>query len=202
MKAIDTPFAAAAAVAAPTIAAWGVQAVGLYLFTHSEFKQPLTAAEKDRLADYSVKVFSIWENGFPTNGGYFSQDKGIEDAVNAANLAAEAGQPKGTAIFATADYDPTNRDFLNIAWYMIGFQNTLDKKGYTTGLYGSGALLRFIKSYCEQTRNIRTYLSLSTGFDGYHEYYDYADIVQAPGTPSKLVPHDLDFIRNPEGIVW
>lgn len=200
--AIDTPYANAAAEHAPIIKkTWGVQAVGLYLFRASAFKQALTLDIARTLHNNSIKIFAIWESGDPTSDTYFHDgySKGYQEGEMAGSMARAAGQPNQTRVFATIDYDPTQDAFLLLFQYIKGFSDALGDRNLLPGVYGSGAILDYCKS---RMPNLKTYLSESTGYTGYQEFYPHADIVQESGDNSNLCPHDRDLIRNPEGIVW
>jgi hypothetical protein len=59
-------------------------------------------------------------------------------------LAKSLGQPEGTAIYFTVDYDAQNRDFSSILTYFMMVKSTL--KGYKLGAYGSYSVLNYLYS--------------------------------------------------------
>lgn len=88
-------------------------------------------------------IVSIWETtaGAPyrdaTRGAaFFTPDRGAQEGT-LARLAAEAlGQPEGSPIYATVDYDMQEQDWPAVLAYMRAFEKALAGK-FGLGIYGS-----------------------------------------------------------------
>lgn len=107
--------------------------VGRYLGDPSRWKT-LEPAEVNALKSAGLKIISIWETA-PTKRSYFSVEQGKEDAREAFKWARAVGQPEGTAIYFTVDYDAQKADFDEIKSYFKAVAETLS--GYKIGAYGS-----------------------------------------------------------------
>lgn len=126
----------------------GYTFVGKYL-PGSAF--PMTVAEKDRILSANLSIVSIFEYN-PTSASYFTSAQGAVDAQTAINGATAMGQPSGTPIYFTVDYDATNSEISGcISTYLNAVYQKFNALGnpYKIGLYGSGALLEYFKSYTD-----------------------------------------------------
>ena len=167
MKAIDS--SAKTTGQADNLAAAGYGAVGVYLRSDR-----CTAAMIAELHSAGLQVWSIYEKGYPTSDAYFSAAKGTSDGAAAATFAKSMGQPKGTQIYATVDYDP---DDSNPNGPMKAFQSAIKPAGYLASVYGSGRTCRIlIANGLAKTG----WLAQSTGFAEYNVFKPKAGIVQLP----------------------
>ena len=178
-KAFDTYQAQHVAACAAQIKAAGYTSCGLYYFESSAFKQLLTREVAEALTEAGLYVFAVYENGRPTNGGYFDAARGRYDGQVAAEKALAAGQPAGTPVYFAVDYDASQGDLLGIAAYFEALRPALQADGYQAGVYGSGLVCRHLT---EAGLVEKTWLSQSRGFQGYHEFLPHADILQGPST--------------------
>ena len=143
MKALDS--SAKTTGKAKQIKEKGYEAVGVYLRT-DRCSQPMI---KD-LHDNGLKVWSMYEKGFPDHDGYFTAEQGTTDGTRAADFAQLMGQPAGTQIYATVDYNPDSKDATGptingpISAYMKTFQKAVKAKGYLASVYGSGRTCRIL----------------------------------------------------------
>jgi hypothetical protein len=117
----------------------GVNTVGRYL-SNSTWKG-LNAGEVANIKAAGLQIFSIYESN-PTSASYFSAAKGKSDALDAYNLAKTVGQPEGTAIYFTVDYDAKAGDFPAILAYFQGIKSVLTS--YKIGAYGSYTVLNYL----------------------------------------------------------
>jgi hypothetical protein len=176
MKAIDS--SAKTTGQANNLAAAGYGAVGVYLRSDR-----CTAAMIAELHTAGLQVWSIYEKGYPTSDVYFSTAKGTSDGTAAATFAKSIGQPKGTQIYATVDYDPDDSDpnaptiSGPISAYMKAFRSAIKPAGYLASVYGSGRTCRIlIANGLAKTG----WLAQSTGFAEYNVFKPKAGIVQLP----------------------
>jgi len=176
MNAIDS--SAKTTGQAQQIADAGYGAVGVYLRPDR-----CDAAMIAELHDAGVKVWSIYERGFPTSDAYFSAVQGVTDGTRAAAFATAIGQPEGTQIYAAVDYDPDDSNpggpTINgpISAYMKAFQRAIQPAGYLASVYGSGRTCRILLANdLAQTG----WLAQSTGFAEYRIFKPRAGIVQLP----------------------
>ena len=124
----------------------------------------LTATEKSMITGAGLFIISIWEKGSPVNSSYFTEDKGTSDATSAINAARAIGQPSGTPIYFTVDYDASASDISGpIKKYLQAVKKVFADNNYpyALGLYGSGSVL----SYYENTFTY-TWLAGATGWSG------------------------------------
>lgn len=119
----------------------GVKYVGRYL-SHSTWKG-LTNVEATMIKTAGMDIFSIYESN-PTSPSYFTEVKGKSDAIDAISLAQSVGQPSGTAIYFTVDYDAQPKDFPAILAYFQSVKANLGE--FKLGAYGSYAVLNFLYS--------------------------------------------------------
>ena len=176
MRAIDT--SAQTTGQANSLAAAGYGAVGVYLRPDR-----CSAAMIAELHDAGIKVWSIYEKGFPTTDAYFSAARGAFDGNAAAAFAQSMEQPAGTQIYAAVDYDPDGSNVSGptingpISAYMTAFQAAIQPAGYLASVYGSGRTCRILMANgLAQTG----WLTQSTGFAEYKIFKPRAGIVQLP----------------------
>ena len=176
MKAIDSSSDTTGQ--AKNIVAAGYQAVGVYLRSDR-----CSLAMITELQTAGLGVWSIYEKGYPTSDDYFSAAQGTIDGQAAATFAQSIGQPTGTQIYATVDYDPDDSDAngptINgpISDYMRAFQNAITPVGYVASVYASGRACRILLANGLATTG---WLTQSTGFAEYNEFKPKAGIVQLP----------------------
>lgn len=120
----------------------GVKFVGRYL-SKSSWKG-LTLGEVANLKAAGIKIFSIYETD-PTKESYFSTAQGKEDAVEVKALAKEIGQPEGSAIYFTVDYDAQSSDLEAILAYFQSVKANLP--GFKVGAYGSFTVLNYLHEH-------------------------------------------------------
>ena len=144
-----------------TLLSEGYTFVGRYLGDH------LTSDEKDIITKGGLFIVSLYERN-PTHIGYFTGAQGKDDAARAIDKARKLGQPFGTPIYFTVDYDAPDSDIAgDIRIYLQAIKAVFKEKGnpYQLGLYGSGAVLR----YFEHTYTY-TWLSGATAWRGSRDY--------------------------------
>lgn len=137
----------------------------------------LTYAEANYLSAAGLSIVAVWENGYPTNGSYFSYKKGIFDGTAAYEYALTTiNQPELTPIYFAVDYDATKKEVESvITEYFKGvvdaFNNiSQNKPKYLIGVYGSGLVCKTMKSIGHA---LYTWLAQSTGWSGSKTYKDY-----------------------------
>ncbi|HVE72293.1 MAG TPA: glycoside hydrolase domain-containing protein [Thermoanaerobaculia bacterium] len=141
----------------------GIQFVGRYYSrtTHIAGKK-LTASEAQLVSAAGLDLVAVYEDG-PTAYSYFSADRGTADANGALEQAADVGQPEGSAIYFSVDYDASDSEIAaNIHAYFQAVAAAIGSK-YRIGIYGSGsACTAMMKAGFAQL----AWLSQSTGFSG------------------------------------
>jgi hypothetical protein len=98
----------------------------------------LTLAEAQALSQTGIQIAALYEEN-PSSIAYFTAQQGTADATAALAQAAALGQPAGSAIYFTIDYDPTDADIAG--GITIYFQAVSAQVGsqYAVGVYGCGA---------------------------------------------------------------
>ncbi len=155
--------------------AFGYRAACLYYFRSSRFKERLTPELARAICGKGWYIVSVWENGQPTLGAYFSRLQGDSDGAGAAAEAERVGQPKGTPIYLAVDYDVTTADLDSVSGYFCAARVRLLAAGYTVGCYGSGKVLQHLTG---QGVIEYSWLTQSKSFRGYQDFLAKANIVQ------------------------
>lgn len=99
-------------------------------------------AEVEAIKAAGLKLVSIFEKN-STKLSYFTKSQGIADAEEAMKLAKDVGQPVGTAIYFTVDYNAQPSHMDDIKVYLQGVTETI--KDYKVGLYGSHTVMMSVK---------------------------------------------------------
>lgn len=109
----------------------GIQAIGRYLGPEESWKA-LSNSEAKTILAAGLGIFSIWETN-PVRCAYFTESQAEKDAADAAHFAASVGQPAGTPIYFTVDYDAGEEDLGTIVNYFRRIRGIR----YSIGAYGS-----------------------------------------------------------------
>jgi hypothetical protein len=154
----------------------GISFVGRYYSRTTQIAgKKITASEATLLSDSGLQIVTVYEDG-PTSCEYFSATRGTADADGALQQAQAIGQPQGSAIYFTVDYDASSSDIAgNITAYFQAVAAAL-KGTYTVGVYGSGSVCAAITAagYAQLA-----WLAQSTGWSGYSQFTEWA-IKQGP----------------------
>jgi|SRR5579875_31595 len=141
LNVIDTPKKITAAIAAE-LKQNGVTHVGRYLAGREPWLwKGLTIDEAKTILASGLNLFSIFEKG-PTEVSYFTSAQAQKDAKDAMDWAKAVGQPNGTAIYFTVDYDAQSKDFPSILAYFKALKSSLN--GYKIGAYGKYDVLNML----------------------------------------------------------
>lgn len=124
---------------AKTLKAAGFEFVARYL---GDSWKTFDQAEAKAIGDAGLKLISIFEKN-STFIGYFTKAQGVADAKEAMTYAKSVGQPVGSAIYFTVDYDAQASHMSAICDYLDGVNETI--KDYKVGLYGSYAVMMAVK---------------------------------------------------------
>lgn len=100
------------------------------------------AVEAQAIQGAGLKLISIFEKN-STQRSYFSKAQGMADAQEAYKYAKAVGQPAGSAIYFTVDYNAQIADLPAILEYVEGIKQLL--VDYKVGLYGSYAVMQAVK---------------------------------------------------------
>lgn len=119
MKGIDCASRLTEATAAGIKGA-GHDYVFRYLGDPTNWKT-LLKDEVSAIIGVGLKIVSIWESN-PTHSEYFTFDKGKSDAQEACKWAKEIGQPAGSAIYFTVDFDAQKNHLPAIVDYFSGIR--------------------------------------------------------------------------------
>lgn len=173
----------------------GITFVGRYYSRTTQIEgKKLTAGEAQLLSQAGLELVAVYEDG-PTSYSYFSASRGTADAEGALEQAEAVGQPQGTAIYFTVDYDAASSDIAgNITVYFEAVSAALSGT-YVVGVYGSGATCAAIlaSGYAQLA-----WLAQSTGWSGYAQFTDWA-IKQGPEQPICSLNSDSDVAHGDFG---
>ena len=154
----------------------GISFVGRYYSRTTKIEgKKLTASEAALLSAAGLQIVAVYEDG-PTSYDYFSEARGAADAEGALEQAEAIGQPAGTAIYFTVDYDATSDEIAGEISAYFGAINAALSGTYTVGVYGSGAVCSAITAAGLAEL---AWLAQSTGWSGYSEFSAWA-IKQGP----------------------
>jgi hypothetical protein len=98
----------------------------------------LTRDEALAVCQAGLQIVAVYEDG-PTNYAYFSAARGTADAQGAMDQAAAVGQPQGTAIYFTVDYDAAPNEIAGEITNYFKAINAAIGDAFIVGVYGSGA---------------------------------------------------------------
>jgi hypothetical protein len=169
MKALDS--SAKTTGQAKNLAEAGYGALGVYLRSDR-----CTKAMIDELHGTGLKVWTVYERGYPTSDDYFTAAKGVSDGTVAARFAKSVGQPPKSLIYAAVDYNAkTGTIQTEISGYMESFGAAIAQEGYLPGVYGSGLTCRIL---IQMGLAKAGWLAQSTSFSEYKVYKPKAAIVQ------------------------
>ena len=170
----------------------GIAFVGRYYSrtTHIPGKV-LSAAEAKLLSAANLTIVTVYEDA-PTSAAYFSAARGTADANGAMQQAATVGQPPGSAIYFTVDYDAAPADIAGvITQYFAAVAATIGGK-FQVGVYGSGAVCTAMLNAGSATI---AWLAQSTGWTGYAAFNAWA-IKQGPEQSVCGLNSDTDVARD------
>ncbi len=132
-------------------------------------RKRITRREAEVLNREGLTIVTVWEDGFPTRGSYFSFAKGVDDATSAYHDASVLGQPPRTPIYFTVDFDAGPDEVAgSVSDYFRGVAQGFTAIGsgeskYEIGVYGSGATCSWLVG---QGMVTYSWLALSEGWRG------------------------------------
>ncbi|SFJ34037.1 protein of unknown function [Paenibacillus sp. UNC496MF] len=164
----------------------------------------LTREEAEALSAAGLHVVAVWENGYPTSPDYFSYEAGKKDGRDAHRCARSVGQPAGTPIYFTVDYDASRADLSGaVNRYMRGVLDAFREEEaagvrYDVGIYGSGLTCGSMLDAFGGSPGIRyAWLAESRGWSGYGKFERW-NIKQLAGATVAGIPVDTN-IANGDG---
>ncbi|HZT43800.1 MAG TPA: DUF1906 domain-containing protein [Chthonomonadaceae bacterium] len=175
------------------IKASGIDFVARYYPTG--LKKSLTRQEAEGLKSAGLWIVSVFELN-PTESAYFAggRTRGVEDGEKALESAKACGQPVGSVIYFTVDYDAGEDDLEAIQAYFEGVRSIL-MPHYLVGVYGSGRVCRAIQgaglAHC-------SWLAMSRGWSGSEDYHDWS-LCQTVEGCVKGIAEDGDVSRGNAG---
>jgi hypothetical protein len=179
------------ATSAKALASAGVTHVGRYL---DDNWKALELDEVNAIKAAGLKIFSIFEKA-ATKVAYFTAAQGKADALEAIKFAKSLGQPDGTAIYFTVDYDAQQRDFSTILTYFMAVKANL--KGYKVGAYGSYSVLTYLHANQMADYYFQTYAWSGGKRCSFLHVYQYQN-----GKTIAGINVDFDNLEKPEIGAW
>ena len=167
---------------ATCLATKGIQVVLRY-YSQSSWKR-LAASEAQLLCAAGIELGMFYEDN-PTKVSYFTGARGLADGGAACAYAAKLGQPSGSCIYFTVDFDAEAADLPSLVAYFEGVATAMataatgGHPSYVVGVYGSGKVCTEIK----QREALASFscLAESTSWGGSKNYKGW-DILQKLGT--------------------
>lgn len=123
--------------------------------------------EAAALSAAGLQIGVVWETA-GIQDSFFNAAQGQKDGQGALDLAAQIGQPAGSAIYFAVDYNASQVELNGpVSDYFRAVNALLIPAGYQIGAYGSGACCETLK---ESKLATLGWLSQSTSFLGSREY--------------------------------
>lgn len=173
----------------------GIEFVGRYYSRTTQIQgKKITKKEAQTISNGGLQLVALYEDG-PTDCEYFSASRGTADAQGALQQAAAIGQPKGSAIYFTVDYDAATDDIEGaIDEYFAAVASAIGS-AYVVGVYGSGEVCAAITNagYAKLA-----WLAQSAGWSGYSRFTDWA-IKQGPEQSVCGLNSDTDIAHGDYG---
>lgn len=167
----------------------GVQAIGRYLGPEESWKA-LSSREAKTILAAGLGIFSIWETN-PVRRAYFTETQAEKDAADAARYAVSIGQPAGTPIYFTVDYDAGEEDLGAIVNYFRRIRGSR----YGIGAYGSFRVIESLARSGTVDFFYQTYAWSGGRLSGFAHIYQYRNDRTLSG-----IRVDDDRILSPAGI--
>jgi hypothetical protein len=169
----------------------GIDYVGRYLGPANNWKT-MQSAEAKAILDVGLNLISIWETN-PTHKSYFTHAQGVSDAKSATAYATSVGQPKGTAIYFTVDYNAQSADYAAILDYFAGVRSAIGE--YKLGAYGSYGVINYLHQHNAADYYMQTYAWSSGKVASFIHVYQYKNDTKVAG-----ISVDLDqILKDPGG---
>jgi len=112
----------------------GYRYIGRYLTVESK---AITKEEAQSIFDAGLRFFPIYQTS-ADKYGYFTAQKGAEDAKSAIDAAKSLGLPTGTVIYFAVDFDATDIQITNaVLPYFESISKGMAGSGYRVGVYGT-----------------------------------------------------------------
>jgi hypothetical protein len=146
----------------------GVTAIIRYddRFPSGSWKQ-IHDSEVRAIKDAKMQLGIVYEDAGAT-ASTFTDANGFAAAAYSRKMAAQRGQPAGSAIYFAVDFDPSQSDITHrMIPYFQGVARAMDGSGLQIGVYGSGLACKTLKALNLATL---TWITCSRGFTGSREY--------------------------------
>lgn len=136
-------------------------------------------AEADTIKAAGLNIISFWETA-PTKTSYFTAAKGKSDALSAIAFAKSVGQPAGSVIYFTVDFDAEASSFDEITSYFNAVKANIGSD-YLVGAYGNYAVIKYLHDNKIVNYFTQTYAWSSKQKNDFVNIYQYKiDVKNAP----------------------
>jgi glycoside hydrolase-like protein len=154
----------------------------------------LTRAVADEYSRQGIYLVSIgeWDPTFP---GYFSHNQGLIDGRRWLADAIAVGQPKGSLIYPTVDYNAGSNDLAAIDAYFTALRSIVLPGNYLVSAYANGLVLQYLLS-----RGLihDAWLPMASGWRGSRGYTGEA-LHQTVGASVDGIGVDVDWSNGAAG---
>lgn len=113
----------------------------------------LTKSEADRISQAGLQIVSVFET--TANRALGGRSAGLADGATAVQVAHQLGQPAGSCIYFAVDFDATSAQMATVVAYIQAASEATPE--YTTGVYGSYAVMEAVKKAGACSRFWQTY---------------------------------------------
>jgi hypothetical protein len=146
----------------------------------------LTREEADALLQAGVRIVSFWKNSRYEGLSHYTHQAGLADGAAACQQADALGQPRGTPIYFTVDYDAAPEEIQrHILPYFSGVREAISRFSsytpYRMGVYGSAGVCQAVRRQAADHSYAAffTWLAYFEGQEGKHPEAGYNILQQA-----------------------
>ncbi|MZQ81783.1 DUF1906 domain-containing protein [Paenibacillus sp. 5J-6] len=146
----------------------------------------LTKSEAQRISQAGLEIVSVFETTASRALG--GRNAGLADGATAVQVAHQLGQPAGSCIYFAVDFDATSAQMATVVAYIRAASEATPE--YTTGVYGSYAVMEAVKKAGACSRFWQTYAWSGGKKSTFINIYQYLNDVSENGIQ---IDHDESY---------
>ncbi|MDU0201566.1 MULTISPECIES: DUF1906 domain-containing protein [Paenibacillus] len=146
----------------------------------------LTKSEAEQISQAGLDIVSVFET--TANRALGGRNAGLADGATAVQVAHQLGQPAGSCIYFAVDFDATSAQMATVIAYIQAASEATPE--YTTGVYGSYAVMEAVKQAGACSRFWQTYAWSGGKKSTFINIYQYLNDVSENGIQ---IDHDESY---------
>ncbi|MDD9270084.1 glycoside hydrolase domain-containing protein [Paenibacillus sp. GCM10023248] len=146
----------------------------------------LTKGEAELISNAGLQIVSVYET--TANRALGGRSAGLADGAAAVQVAQQVGQPEGSCIYFAVDFDATSAQMPTVIAYIQAASEATPQ--YTTGVYGSYAVMEAVKQAGACSRFWQTYAWSGGKKSTFLNLYQYLNDVPVNGIQ---IDHDESY---------